>query len=303
MGGEWYHIFNIISNAAFILPAVEYARRRHWTTAIIMILAGLSSSVYHTCNAYSGMCLGLSPATWRHFDFFFAQLVIPVAALYVIEFPPSWYAVKRIILVVFMIAIILVQHYFGESLAVQVALVGISFTLILIYWIVYAIHRKSRTPPPVLEVEPQSSSGSGGGDGEVVSLLRTEDWKRYQSLEEEWKRSSKYADDDDRLLPPYEWESFQEAISRTALACAFFVVELQTVRIYWAIHPLWHANAAFSQYFWAQIWPRKHPELVPDMYVSLDRPLSAAAATSSLLLYNHIAVPSRDGDWRSFKDE
>ena len=228
-------VLTIISNAAFFLPASKAAQQRHWTMTCVYLLIIVCSSIYHTCNSFHGMCLGLPPHVPRFMDFFFAQLVIPLTALYVIELPDVLYWVKRVAIVTFGFAIFLLLQYFETSLTVQIALAGISFALIFVYWAVYAsIYKK---------------------------------------------------------LPDYRWDYFCLAIGLTALSSSLFVVQLIMPRFYWAIHSVWHVNAAFGQYFLLLIWPEKDPErLVPAKYVALDKQARYAPRA--------FRRPTAQGGWR-----
>lgn len=133
-------MLTVISNGMFLLPAVESARRNLWTRFCIYILILVSSSIYHTCNSFHGACAGLPPHVPRAMDFFFAQLVIPLTALYVIEFPrKSLWWMERVLIVGVAFAIFLVEQYWESSLTVQIVLSGLSLAAILLYWLVFAI--------------------------------------------------------------------------------------------------------------------------------------------------------------------
>lgn len=128
----------IISNAFFLLPASEAVHRRRWTRACIYILTLISSSIYHTCNSFNGQCAGLPPHVARGMDFFFAQLTIPLSALYVIDFSEELYWLERVLIIAFAFIIFLLEQYFESTLMLQLILSAISFSFIIVYWIWYS---------------------------------------------------------------------------------------------------------------------------------------------------------------------
>lgn len=131
-------VLTIISNVAFLLPACEAAYKGKWTRFSIYILIVVASSMYHTCNSYPGSC-ALPSETLRHLDFFFAQLLIPLTALYVIHFSARWAFLERIFIVAFAFGIFLVQMLIGESIYIQMIVASISFAIIVAYWTGYGI--------------------------------------------------------------------------------------------------------------------------------------------------------------------
>jgi hypothetical protein len=139
----WEDVFTIISNLAFLLPAYEAFWRNRVTRGMVYLLIVVASSMYHVCNSFHGACFGVSPTVWRSGDFFFAQLVIPLVALYVVQFPHTgyWYLAEPILIILFAVGIALGQVYFGTTLYVQLVLCIISLSLILVYWILFAIYR------------------------------------------------------------------------------------------------------------------------------------------------------------------
>lgn len=209
-------VLTIISNAAFLLPAVESARRQRWTRACIYIFIIISSSIYHTCNSFMGQCAGIPPHVARGMDFFFAQLVIPLTALYVIDFPMELYWLERVLIFTFSFVIFLLMQYFESTLLLQMILAGISFALIFIYW-VWHWHTRNQT------------------------------------------------------LPNYKWHYFALGIGLTSLASALFVVEMILPSFYWAVHSIWHVDAAFGQYFLILTWPYMEERSVKGRLIALDR--------------------------------
>lgn len=68
-----------------------------------------------------------------------------------------------------------------------------------------------------------------------------------------------YAKDPDApfmsLLPPYRWQYVGFGFALSGLACSLYVTEMLNHRLYWAIHSVWHMDAALGQYFILLAWP------------------------------------------------
>jgi len=134
----------ILSNLAFFAPATLAIILGHYTMAAVYICIPFTSGSYHACDSFGTGCLfGFS--FHRSLDFFFAQLIIPMAALYLIYWG-RWAPVKRFLLVGFALALILLQYQaepisFTEDndLVVQAIVTGIAVLIVVIYWIAYAV--------------------------------------------------------------------------------------------------------------------------------------------------------------------
>ena len=229
-------VLTVVSNAWFILPAVESARQRLWTLACIYVLVGVNSGIYHTCNSFYGACAGLPAEVPRMMDFFSAQLTIPLTALLVIHFPLRLYWAKRVIIVLFAFSIFLLLQFFGTAMAVQLSISGVSFALIVVYWITYAcVHGR---------------------------------------------------------LPPYRWDYFALAIGLLSLSSTLYVVQMIMPSFYWAIHSVWHVNAANGQFILLLIWPPDDPDRkIPARYIALDKERDGAKSRRH--------VHRRDVSWRT----
>lgn len=131
-------ILTVLSNAWFLLPAVEAAILGRWTRFMVYNLIIVASSMYHTCLFSSANCV-FDAMTHRKFDFFFAQLVIPLSALWIIDFPAPYRKLERILIILFALGIWLTLVLIGESFYIQLVLAGISLLLILAYWGLYAV--------------------------------------------------------------------------------------------------------------------------------------------------------------------
>lgn len=138
-------VITIISNIFFIAPAWLAGYKGLWTRCAIYLCIIAFSSIYHTCNSYAGACL-FDPLTCQRLDFFFAQFVIPLTALYLIIFPPLYRFVERLLLIAFALAIFIIMYFCGLALIVQTILVGVALTMLIIFWIMYAC-LYNRFPP------------------------------------------------------------------------------------------------------------------------------------------------------------
>ena len=131
-------VFPIISNLFFLVPAAEAVYQRRWTRFMINLLIVVNSSMYHACAGYTNAC-AFDSIAHRHLDFFFAQLTIPLTALYIIDFPEKLLYLERILIIVFAFIIAITQIVWGESNYIQMSLAAASLAMVIIYWIVAAL--------------------------------------------------------------------------------------------------------------------------------------------------------------------
>jgi hypothetical protein len=134
-------VVTIISNVAFLLPSVQSAILRHWTRACLFFLMIFASSFYHACNSFPGNCY-LDANIHRKLDFFFAQWLIPVTALYIIKFKGAWCFLERVLIIATGLILFIVEAVSNEPFMIQVLLAGLSFLAIIVYWIGFAIYTK-----------------------------------------------------------------------------------------------------------------------------------------------------------------
>ncbi len=66
-------------------------------------------------------------------------------------------------------------------------------------------------------------------------------------------------------LPEYNWKWMEHAIRFTALSCWLYIAEMSEHRFYWAVHSLWHINAANAQWFLMKI-RKPLPKGTPGLY-------------------------------------
>lgn len=199
----WEDVFTILSNLGFIFPFALAVHYGEVLTAFDLMAQMLFSMVYHSCNSYSGACLGLSPLIWRYGDFFWAQYVIFRTALLLIHFESRW--TRPALMVTAGTVIFMLQRWIGESMWLQMGVAFVSLGGLLLYWIIYAMLRYSRGQRP--------------------------------------------------LLPPYRWLYVCLGFALSALACSLYVTEMLNHRLYWAIHSVWHMDAALGQFYILLAWP------------------------------------------------
>jgi len=128
----------VASNAFFIIPCIKAVTLHTWTRAGLYFLMIFASSFYH---AYYS-------AITRKTDFFFAQLLIPVTALYIVKFTRSVYFLERWLIMAFAVAIFLVEVVSDEPFWMQLVVAGASALIIAIYWLVYAARKGRWVLPP-----------------------------------------------------------------------------------------------------------------------------------------------------------
>ena len=145
---EVNEVLLVYSNLAFLLPAIQAVDLHHWTLAAIYLLMILASSFYHACSCWSGNCV-LPANILRKQDFFYAQLLIVITALYLIQFTPKWAFIERWLIIAAAVALFIVEVTMNEPFAAQVIIAGIAFALIVAYWIGYSATgpKGARFPP------------------------------------------------------------------------------------------------------------------------------------------------------------
>lgn len=140
----------VVSNLAFLIPSIQAAYLHRFTRAAIFFLMIFASGLYHLCKAYSSTCV-FDAQVHRKLDFFFAQLIIPVTALYFIYFPPKWRRLERWLIILFAVVLFVLEVLFDEAFFIQMILAIVGFFIIVFYWIGFAIDRfategKARLP-------------------------------------------------------------------------------------------------------------------------------------------------------------
>jgi len=120
--------------------------------------------MYHTCNSFPGHCL--IEAVWhRHLDFFFAQLLIPVITLHLVQFSAWWAFLERILLLTAAFVIFMVQLAVGESIYIQMVISAVCLAGLVAYWIVYAVWNAYKNPEEGLKLPDYHWENLGWGIG------------------------------------------------------------------------------------------------------------------------------------------
>jgi hypothetical protein len=90
------------------------------------------------------------------------------------------------------------------------------------------------------------------------------------------------------LVPDiYDWTYFGYGITLTCIACALFTTQMQSHRLYWAIHSCWHNCAALAQYYVLKIH-RVPFDPVKEGYTIMDSELTTVASK-----FNHHRQPRK----------
>lgn len=90
----WFKTFYLVaSNPAFLFPALFALASNYYIQASIYASNAINSSLYHLCKedwidaaGDGGYCFILSFFQYHAYDFFFAQMVIPITFLYFLNF-------------------------------------------------------------------------------------------------------------------------------------------------------------------------------------------------------------------------
>lgn len=132
-------VLSVISNAFFLIPCAQAIVLRHWTRAPLYFIMAIASSFYHACSSWAGACV-LDASIHRKTDFFFAQWLIVVTALYIIKFKGAWCFLERVLILFTAVVLFVVEVVSDEPFIIQVIIAGASFFAIIIYWIGFAIY-------------------------------------------------------------------------------------------------------------------------------------------------------------------
>ena len=133
-----------LSNLAFFLPFVEAIRKWRWTRAYIYFLLVFASGLYHLCfaSALDAVCL-FDHNTHQQLDFFLSYLLIPLSALYFVDFTQKWSFLERWLIMTFALVIFLIHP---TTQHIEYILLGVSLFIVFFYWIVYFL-KNNHFPP------------------------------------------------------------------------------------------------------------------------------------------------------------
>lgn len=130
----------IVSNVFFLIPSVKSVMLHRYTRAAVYFLMMVASAFYHTCNSFPSACV-FEAQTHKKIDFFFAQLIIPVTALYIIKFSPAYAFLERWLIILFAVVIFVIEVVADEAFIVQMVVGLVSVLMIAVYWIYFGIHK------------------------------------------------------------------------------------------------------------------------------------------------------------------
>lgn len=93
------------------------------------------SAAYHVAD-YSGHSL-FAFSTLHHLDFWFAQMIMILNLLYLIDFSYKWRWLEWILIFISGVVLVILQITLPGELYVQASVAGVFFVGIVIYWIAY----------------------------------------------------------------------------------------------------------------------------------------------------------------------
>lgn len=140
-------VFLSLTNVFFLVPFVEAIYKYRWTRAFVYLVLVFASGIYHACFSSMSLCL-FDHGTHQDLDFFLSYLLVPLSALYFVDFTLKWAFVERWLILSFSLAIFIThtQVPFSEQTTVQYILVGVSLFIVLVYWVAY-YEREGHLPP------------------------------------------------------------------------------------------------------------------------------------------------------------
>lgn len=127
----------MLSNLFLLFPFVLAIYYRLIGRAFVYFSAMIASSLYHLCDSY-GACL-FDFHTLHNFDFFFAQLLIWLGALYFVHWPTKYSWVEWILALLGALFIVVLLIVLPGELYVQAGIAGVGFLLVIIYWFIAGI--------------------------------------------------------------------------------------------------------------------------------------------------------------------
>jgi hypothetical protein len=131
-------VATVVSNVAFLLPAaIAYFERHRPVRALIYVLMMFASGMYHMCDSFDACIFAFS--FHHHLDFFFAQFLIVMSGLYVIEFDRDHRYLEYWLLILGGLAIVVLQAALPGVLLVQAGIVLLVFIGIVVFWLVRGV--------------------------------------------------------------------------------------------------------------------------------------------------------------------
>lgn len=219
MTTPWWKILPlVISNFAFILPAVRALQYKRIFNAFIYLSVTTVSSLYHLCKVDSvnepgegGICFVLSFEQYHHLDFFFAQLILPITGMYFITFNAIVDKVTG--------KIIRMPFYWVEKL------------FLYIYAVIIALS--------IMVFEDQ-------GDGRIFAALIISILTMVIVF---WLQNYfQY-----NLKPSFDWIDLTIAIILSVISVVLISLQrFVTGDIYWITHSIWHVGGAVGQFYFLE---------------------------------------------------
>lgn len=220
----WKLLPLVISNFAFILPAVRALQYKRILSAFIYFSVTLASSLYHLCKVDSinepgegGICFVLLFDQHHHLDFFFAYLNVPLTAMYFIPFNAivdkitgkiirmPFYWVEQWIMYTYALVLALAIQVFEEQGDTRVIASFIISVLL------------------------------------VVIIFWLQNYFQYN------------------VKPSFDWIDLTVAIIITLISVALISSQkFVTGDIYWITHSIWHVGGAVGQFYFLDSRNKEH---------------------------------------------
>ena len=123
------NILPILSNVFFLGPAFQAAEYMIWPLVVVYLAMMFVSGAHHLCVAFSACAF--SPVFHQKMDFFFAQWLMVIAAIYLIRMPLRW---ASSLAMVIGLAIVIMEYVFDEPFFLQLMIGGVAALLLGTYW-------------------------------------------------------------------------------------------------------------------------------------------------------------------------
>ncbi len=134
---NYLDVLTVLSNLFLLIPFVTAVRYRRILRALILFTEVIASGLYHLCDSFE-VCL-FSFNTHHHLDFFFAQSLIILAALYFINFEFGYEWIEWVLIFVGLCIIVVLQITLPGELYVQAGIAILAFVLVAGYWIFFKV--------------------------------------------------------------------------------------------------------------------------------------------------------------------
>lgn len=133
----------VYSNLFLLIPAVTASYLNHRLRSLIYVFMCGFSALYHLCDSFD-ICL-FSFEFHHNLDFFFAEYLIILGGLYLVEFTTKTQYIEYLLIFSGALVIVILQYTFSGELAVEAGIVTVVFIGIIIYWVIYK-YKHGRLP-------------------------------------------------------------------------------------------------------------------------------------------------------------